>query len=146
MNYNKYGIMSETDFNFIKSNYPPERFKKLPVIPIVLSCGNGQQQIINGLVDSSSTNSFISVFYAKSIEGKIIDSIRTSGVTSIVEDKPVIKIKISNKSTEGQWIELNAAVIDTHHPNYDIILGRDFMENFKQITFDFQNQKTVLNY
>ena len=143
---NKYGgIMSVKDFNFIESSLPSENFKFLPTIPIILRDGENKM-LIKGLIDSGATNSFIDVFYAKEIKGTIIDSIRTTGVTSTVEDKPVIEVEISNKSMDGKWVTLMVGVIDTHHPNFNIILGRDFMEMFKQITFDQENQKTILNF
>lgn len=139
-------LMSEVSFDFQESNYFPEKFKKLPIVPIILAYGNGQQEIIGGLLDSGSTNSFIDVSYAKLVNGIIIDSMATSGITSIIENKPVINVKISNESMDGKWVELKVGVIDTHHPNYNIILGRDFLELFKSICFDFENQKTTVNY
>jgi hypothetical protein len=148
-------LMSEVSFDFQESNYFPEKFKKLPIVPIILAYGNGQQEIIGGLLDSGSTNSFIDVLYAKLVNGIIIDSMATSGITSIIENKPVINVKISNEvitthdqneSMDGKWVELKVGVIDTHHPNYNIILGRDFLELFKSICFDFENQKTTVNY
>lgn len=146
MVWNKYEYMSEIGFNFIESNYVSENFKKLPIIPIIITHGNNQQETVSALLDSGSDISFINVYHAKVVQGQIIDTIRTSGVTSSIEDKPVIEIRLSNKSMDGNWINLKVAVIDTHHPNYNLILGRDFMELFKTITFDFDNQITTLNY
>lgn len=146
MAWNKYGYMSTVNFQFAESNLPLERLKELPVIPIVIAYGDKQQEIISALLDSGSTNSFIDVQYAKLINGQIIDVMKTSGVTSLVENKPVIEVRITNKSMEGKWVNMKVAVIDTHHPNYNIILGRDFMELFKEIKFDFENKVTTLKY
>jgi hypothetical protein len=138
--------MSNKIFEFIESNLPSEMFKKLPIVPITIKFNKENQEIIYALIDSGSNNSFIDVDTAKMINGVIIDSLRTTGITSSIEKVPVIKIEISIESMDGQWINIKAGVLDIKHPNFNLLLGRDFMENFKQITFDFETKKMILNY
>lgn len=141
----KYGNMAVKSFDFIESNLPLENFKELPIIPVVISLEDGSQEIITGLIDSGSTNSFIHCWVAKKIKAIVCDTMMTSGINSSIECKPVVSIKFSVESIDG-WVEMNVGIIDTKHPNFHIILGRDFMEKFKSITFDFENRKTTLDY
>lgn len=142
----KYGSMAVKSFDYMESNLPTENFKKFPAVPVVVSFGNNEQEIFTGLIDSGSNNSFVDVYVAEKINGIIIDTLTTSGINSNIERKPVIQIKLSVDSMEGNWVELKVGVMDTHHPNHQIILGRDFMKIFKRITFDFENKKTILDY
>jgi hypothetical protein len=142
----KYGSMAVKSFDYMESNLPTENFKKFPAVPVVVSFGNNEQEIFTGLIDSGSNNSFVDVYVAEKINGVIIDSMTKSGINSNIERKPVIQIKLSVDSMEGNWVELKVGVMDTHHPNHQIILGRDFMEIFKKVTFDFENKKTILDY
>jgi len=138
--------MSRKIFNFVESNLPSENFSKLPLIPIIIKIDENNQDIIFGLIDSGSTISFIDVDIAKNINGIIIDNAHTTGISAIIENRPVIEIIISNESMDGNWLNLKVAVIDSHHPNISLILGRDFMIYFKQIVFDMENKKTNLEY
>ena len=138
--------MSLKSHEFMESNHPVDKFKRLPLVPIVIYIDEENQERISGLIDSGSERSFIDVFYAKMVNGIIIDTLRTSGISSSIETKPVIQVKISTEALDKEWLALNVGVIDTLHPNHNIILGRDFMECFKEIIFDFENSKTILNY
>jgi len=144
LKYGKY--MSKTPFSFIESNLPSDNFKKLPVIPISIKNKNSEQDIIQGLIDTGSDISFIDVFVAKQLNLSIIDTISASGITYSMERKPVCNVNISNEAMDGKWLNLNVGVTDTHHPNAQIILGRDFINTFKSVTYDIINNRMILDY
>lgn len=138
--------MSLKTHDFVESNLPAENFSRIPLVPIVIQFDNGKQEFLTGLIDSGSDKSFIGVYYAVMIRGTIIDMATIAGITSPIETKPVIEIQISTEAMAKKWITLKVVVTDIQHPNHNLILGRDFMKLFKQITFDFENEKTILNY
>jgi|GEM_PF-5270099 len=139
--------MSKHIYKFIESNLPADNFAGIPVVPVTIrNTGDfSLGTMVWAIVDTGSTNSFIDVLVAELLRTTVAGNLQTSGVSG-TERKPTCNLQLSNEALDGNWVEIVAGIIDCRHPNVQAILGRDFLDIFKSITYSGKDETIVFDF
>ena len=138
--------MSIKTFQGIESNLPIENFAKIARIPILIKGDSDVQCQISGEIDFSREYSLLSVDWAKKLELKIIDSIPYTNTKGEVKYLPACKIRLSNESMDGKWVDFKVGITTIDHPNSNIILGQDFKKLFCLVDINSLTKEISLHY
>ena len=135
--------MSKQTYPFAESNLPYDTFSYLPLIPVQIQSENGILNE-NALIDTGANCSFIQVKLAEALSSKITGSMSIGGLTGKT-DIVATNIILSCDPMDGNWCNLFVGITPQYHPNFRIILGRNFLENFK-ITYNGKNAQLDIEH
>ena len=69
-----------------------------------------------------------------------------SGTITNSQEYPVCNVELSTDSMDGVHLPFNVVVCDLNNPNFQIIIGRDFLDIFKSVEYNGKKQNITMNF